>query len=513
MVKANRTQNTKRNIIAGLVTRILELVLPFIIRTIIIMKLGAEYTGLNSLFSSILQVLSVAELGFSSAITFALYAPVANDDFDAIRELLSLYRKIYRIVGSIILISGLLVCPFLKCLIHGSYPSDINIYILYLIYLSNTVISYYAFGYKNVILSVNQRNDIISNIASGISLLRGAIQITVLMLTNSFYLYIIFLPIFTLVSNILVSVMANKMFPEYYCVKKNTIYKLADISEQIKGVAIGRLSLVSRNAFDSIILSAVLGLTVSAIYSNYYYVFSAVSMMLVVILTGMSASVGNTLVLDGPDKVYKDHEKFDFYYEFLVAIATTSLFCLYQPFMRIWVGENLMFSNSTMILFCIYFYVNQLSQVRSVYSEAAGIWWKFKWITIGEMACNLLLNFVLGINFGVNGILFATIITAFVSSFILLSKITFETIFLKSPISYYLSNLKYAIITVLGSLLVGIIVKRIEVIGWGSLIVKCIVTVVAACGFYLTVYILVPRTRGYVLSGISQIISIRTKKQ
>ena len=505
MVRTSRTQNTKRNILAGFITRILDLIIPFLIRTIILVKLGVEYTGLNSLFSSILQVLSVAELGFSSAITFALYNPVANENYEAIRELLSLYRKIYRIVGSIILVGGLAVCPFLRLLIHGGYPAEMNIYLLYLIYLSNTVISYFAYGYKSIILSVNQRNDIVSNITSAISLVRGSIQIIVLLTTGNFYLYIIFLPVFTLVSNITVSVIAKRLYPEYYCVKENTLYKLSDISEQVKGVAIGKLSLVSRNSFDSIILSAVLGLTVSAVYSNYYYVFSSVSMMLAIILVGMSASVGNSLVLDDSNKICNDHNKFDFYYEFLVAIASTCLFCLYQPFMNLWAGKDLSFGKSTMILFCVYFYVNQLSQVRSVYSEAAGLWWKFKWITLGDMLGNLSLNFILGIRFGVNGILLASIITAFITSFILLSKITFDTLFKKSPREYYINNLKYAIVTLVGATTIGFFMEKIEANTWMGLIIKGFITLSFSVFFYLGVYLLDARTKKYVLSGVEQV--------
>ena len=162
----------------------------------------------------------------------------------------------------------------------------------------------------------------------------------------------------------------------------------------------------------------------------------------------MAASVGNSLSLNSIEKNEKDHIKFDFYYEVIVAFCTICLFMLYQPFMILWVGEDLTFPFATMILFCLYFYVNQLAQVRSVYSEAAGLWWHFRYLTVGEMVENLVLNIGLGYYFGVNGIIFATIITAFLGSFLGCSYITYKKLFECSPNEFYLNNLLYLIVTV-----------------------------------------------------------------
>ena len=124
----SRTKNTVRNIVTGALSKFVMLIFPFIIRTIIIRKLGSEYLGLSSLFTSILQVLNLAELGFSSAITFSMYKPLADNDKDMVCALLNMFKKIYRIVGVVIILIGLVLLPFLKSLIHGSYPEDINLY-------------------------------------------------------------------------------------------------------------------------------------------------------------------------------------------------------------------------------------------------------------------------------------------------------------------------------------------------------------------------------------------------
>lgn len=155
----SRTKNTVRNIGAGLINQVVSIILPFINRTIILWSLGVEFTGLSGLFSSILSVLGIAELGFNTAIVYSLYRPMSEHDENKICEIVSLFQKIYGIIGTIVLVLGMAIMPFLKYLIHGSYPNEINLYVVYFLYLLNSVISYYMFAYKECLLIADQRQD------------------------------------------------------------------------------------------------------------------------------------------------------------------------------------------------------------------------------------------------------------------------------------------------------------------------------------------------------------------
>lgn len=482
----NRTENTIRNLLYGIINKTVVLVLPFILRTIIIYKLSSEYLGIGSLFASILQVLSVSELGFASAISFSMYGPVARGEIDKVKQSVNLLKSIYRIVGLVILAGGTLLTPFLRYFIKGDVPNDLNIYILFIIYLSNTAMSYLCFGYKNSILSVYQRHDLISKTSILIELMKNAIQIAVLLLTSNYYLYAIVLPVSSLLSNIIIGRLTDKMYPELKPDSGISFRGLHEISKQIGGIAIGRISLMCRNSFDSIIISAVLGLSAVAIYSNYYIIFSSIGSFLSIILTSMAASVGNSLATKPVDQNESEHIRFDMFYEILVAFCTICLYSLYQPFMELWVGEKLMFPWHTMVLFCIYFYVNHLAQIRSVYSEAAGLWWHFRYLTVGELVANLVLNIGLGLKFGVNGVLFATIITAFLGSFIGCTCITYNKLFKKSPVKYFRNNLIYALITIFGCLLtssIGASIRINGILGFGIKLITCIII----SALYLTV--------------------------
>lgn len=495
----NRTENTIRNILFGIINKIVVILLPFIIRTIIIYKLGSEYLGIGSLFASILQVLSVTELGFASAISFTMYGPVARGELDKIKESLVLLRTIYKIIGFIILLIGLAITPFLHTLIKGDVPDGLNVYVLFLTYLANTVISYLFVGYKNSILSVYQRYDLISKTGIVVEISKNVLQIFVLLITANYYLYVVVIPLSTLCSNMIIGNLADKYYPELKTNSEFSLNGIKDISKQIGGIAIGRISLMCRNSFDSIIISAVLGLTTVAIYSNYYLIFSSVGGFIAIILTSMAASVGNGLATKSIEQNESEHIKFDMFYEIIVSFCTICLFCLYQPFMKIWVGEQLSFPYFTMTLFCIYFYINNLAQIRAVYSEAAGLWWHFKYLIIGEMISNLLLNIGLGIKFGVNGILLATIITAFFGSFVGCSYITYKHLFRTSPIRYFMNNFVYAVIAIAGCWLVSKIVSIVALTGFIGLIVKTGVCVISSTIYLMVVYLGNSKSRKMIL--------------
>ena len=505
----NRTTNTLKNIGFGFISKIVNLILPFIIRTVIIYKLGAEYTGLSSLFTSILQVLSVTELGFSSAIVYNLYKPISEGSKSDICEWLTLYRWVYHRVGWIILFAGLILTFFLNLVIKGDYPNDINIYVLFLIYLMNTVISYFAFSYKNVLLIGYQRRDILSNIEMAVSILRSVIQIIILVLFQNYYFFVMLIPLSTIILNIIVEIVTRVKFPDLVCgnfVDKN---RLKLISKQVTGVAIGRISLIARNSFDSIILSAVCGLTTVVVYSNYYFIFNAVGQILGVIISSMVASIGNSLVTESLQKNYEDHNKFDFIYMWIVGWCTICLFCLYQPFMKMWVGAELVAPNSTMYLFCIYFYVNQLAQIRSAYSEAAGLWWKFRYIVIAEMIANVVLNFVLGFYFEMNGILIATIVTSFFSSFVGISIIVFRDFFKKRYTGFFLNNLFYFCSTALALCITYFIIRHVYVEGLVGLLLKVIICGVSPNIVYSVIYLCIPRYKNIILWGIKNVSIIK----
>ena len=237
----SRTKNATRNIFSGLVNKIIMLLFPFIIRTIMIKKLGTEFLGLNSLFSSILQVLNLAELGFGSAVVFSMYKPIAEGDKKTICALLNLYKKIYKKIGIVIICISICIVPFLKYLINGSYPNSINLYVVFILYLSNTAITYMLFAYKSSILIAHQRSDIYNNILSFTYVVQYISQIVVIIIFKNYYLYLIVNILATILNNLIVNYIVNKNYPDYVCkgIINNDLKK--DIKRRVTGLMMQKI--------------------------------------------------------------------------------------------------------------------------------------------------------------------------------------------------------------------------------------------------------------------------------
>lgn len=488
-MKLERTKNAKKNIIVGMADKVICIVLPFFVKTIIINVVGADYLGLNSLFSSILQVLNLSELGFSSAVVYSMYKPIADGDTDAVCALLNLYRKVYRIIGCIIAAVGLGLMPFLPNLINGEVPNGLNLYILYILYLINTVSSYWLFAYKHSILQAHQRTDVESWVHLTTQVGVYVAQILVLCLAENYYLYVMAFPIFTVINNILVSIQVDKLYPQYSCMGKLDATTVSDIKRQIAGLMVSKICQTTRNSFDSIFISAFIGLTATAIYSNYYYIMNAVIMLLSVIGTSIVAGVGNSLVTESVEKNYNDLKKIDFLYMWISGWCAICLLCLYQPFMKMWVGDELMEPMIVVVLFCLYFYALKMGDMKSVYIQASGMWWQLRKRAIAETVANLVLNVLFVHWFGVAGIIAGTLISLLVISFGLGSHLVFKHYFKNGKLhSFFAYHTKYFLVTAVIAGITYVVTSRINISGIIGLLLKMCVCLVLPNILYTLIY-------------------------
>lgn len=449
----SRTKKSVKNMITGIGNKIVGILFPFLIRTVMIKRLGAEYLGLNTLFTSILHVLSLSELGIGSAMVYSMYRPMAENDTPKICALLTLYKRFYSIVGKIILLLGLVLLPFLKYFIKGSYPTDINIYILYLIYLFNTVISYFLFSYKKSILDAMQKASIENIIHTIISIAMYIIQLVALWFTKNYYVYIIFLPISTVALNIIRNVIITRKFPQYVCegeVEQNVKTEIYGKMKALIGHKIGSTVLWFA---DSIVISSFLGLNILAIYSNYYYIMNAIIGILAIVYNSILASIGNSLVTENIDKNYKDFITFTFANNWIVGFCAICLLCLYQPFMKVWMGTDMMFSNATTILFVCYFYFWLFNKIGNTYKNAAGMWKEDFWKPYVSSIVNLVLNIVLVQIIGIEGVLISTIFASVVIETPWETWVLYKILFKRSAKEYVCKLVLYLIVTILAGII------------------------------------------------------------
>lgn len=491
---ASRTKNTKRNIVSGLIKQVTVIVFPFLIRTIILYVLGAQYQGLNGLFTSIIQVLNLSDLGFTTAVTFILYKPIAENDHEALCAITAFFRNVYRIIGLVILTAGLAITPFLKFLISGDVPADINVYVLFLIYLFNTVISYWLFAYKGALFNAMQRSDVVSNVYTITNLFIKIIQVVLLLVVKNYYVYIVLLPLGTLANNLLLHFFSKTYFPEI--VPKGKIDKETkrNVIKQVKALFIGKFGSVARNSFDNIVISSMIGLVTVAIYDNYYSIFTALYGLLLVVTQAMQASVGNSLVKESVEKNYKDFNLFTFIFMWIIGWCTVCLFNLYQPFMLIWMrnDHDMLLSFSDMGLLTLYFYILNMNNTRNLYLEGNGLYHECRWWFLIEALGNLTLNFVLGYYLGVTGVILATIITIFSFNFVARTNVVFKHYFKFLPIRFYLSHSFYFVITAAACAATFALCRLIPLEGLLGFIAKAGVCLVVPNVVFLSCYFKLP---------------------
>jgi O-antigen/teichoic acid export membrane protein len=489
-VSTSRLFNAKRNVVSGVIKQLLGIVLSFTIRTVIIYTLGAEYQGLNGLFTSILQVLNLSDLGFSTAVTFILYKPIADEDSETICAIIAFLKKAYFIVGCVILGIGVVLIPFLPKLISGNYPNDINIYILFAIYLFNAVISYWLFAYKSTLLTAMQRDDVVSKVFMISSLSIKVVQLVLLFLFKNYYVFIVIMPIGSILNNLLLQIFSKKLFPQVKPIGKieNGIRK--ELVKQVKAVFVNRLSDIARNCFDDIIVSSFIGLVAVAAYDNYYYIYTAIIGIMSIIVHAIRASVGNSIVKESIEKNHNDLIKLTFIFMWVAGWFAICLLSLYQPFMAIWMKDKpeVILSDVNMTLFCVYFYCFCMTYTKGVYLEAKGLFWECRYLYVIEALGNLGLNLILGYFLGITGVLIATIITIVLFNFVGGTIVLFRFYFKTSKKEFYLLHLRCFILTAVNAIITSFVCSILPLDGIVGFIIKLIICLVMPNIIYILFY-------------------------
>ncbi len=454
--------NAKKNIAFGAINRIIVLVLPFMERTVIQTILGAQYLGLDSLFSSIIRVLSLTELGFSSAMVYNMYKPAADGDIQKMNALLNFYKIVYRTIGVCLLGIGLLLIPFLPRLIKGSYPSDINLISLYIIYLINTALSYFLYAYLTSVLVVNQREDVRSIVNSGVRIGLTISQILALFVTRNYYFFAILMVVFTFINNLWLAWRVKTIFPQYQPRGTISDKDKNDIKKLVAGTFVQQACAVTRNSLDSVCISAFLGLTLTAIYNNYYMILTGITTFVGVFTASFIGGVGNHVATKSVKENFEEMKNLDFVYIWISGWCAICLLCMYQPFMKIWMGSIMLLPITSVALFCGYFYLLKLGDIRSMYNSANGLWWEQRYRAIGETIMNLILNITLGRLFGVNGIIFATMLSLFICNYIWSTGITFRLYFtIRRRKDYYIYQVKQSAVIGIVALCTYIICSQV----------------------------------------------------
>ncbi|XJV96793.1 lipopolysaccharide biosynthesis protein [Haloimpatiens lingqiaonensis] len=439
----SRLKCTAKNIFFGYVSSIISLLLGFISRTIFIKILSTTYLGVNGLFINVLGVLSFAELGIGTAMNYSLYKPVAEKDIEKLKSLMDFYKIAYRVIALVVTIIGLTLLPFLKYIVKD--PGNVgNISVYYLIFLFNTVTSYFV-SYKFSLVNAEQKNYIFSNINTITSFVTVIMQIITLILFKNFLYYLLVAAVIGLIQKIFINRYLNKKYP--YLLDKNTkkITKeeLKPIKTNVIALIWHKIGEISIYQTDNIVISTFINVTTVGIISNYNLLITSVSTFITIIFNSAIASLGNLMATEDVSKQYNTFKVYRFAAFWLYGFSSIAFYILLSPFITLWIGSEMIISDFTVLLIMInYYMVGHRICINNIKS-AGGIFDQDKYVALLQGVVNLVVSIIMVKLIGLPGVYIGTIMSGILAT-VIKPIIVYKYAFQKDVRYYFIDGLKFA---------------------------------------------------------------------
>ncbi|MBQ9538285.1 MAG: hypothetical protein IJU95_03355 [Treponema sp.] len=456
-----RQSHSIRNAFWSVMFTLVSTLMGFVIRTLLIKKIGAEYLGLSGLCQSILGTLNLAELGMDTALSFNLYKPFAEGDRQQVNALLALYQRLYKIIALVILALGLAVLPFLRGLIEGEPPAGLNIHLVFVMYLLDTVFSYLLYPPRRPLVIVSQQFSIHQKILLLNFAFLYSAQIFCLFFLENYLFFTFCFPIFSIIGSILYRLVTDRKFPEYKAEGELDKGFYAPFIKRVSGVAIARLRNASRSYIDVIFISSFLGLILEAKYNVYIMILIIPQSVIGIIISSIKGSIGNYFAVETEERKYGLFDILSLMFFWLAAFCATCLACLYQPFIKLWLGEGMLLPLSSALAAAILFFISTIASMLEMTKDITGIYWENRWTPIVEMIVNIVLDIICIRLWGVQGVLFATAFSIGIITLPSDAHVLFKHYFKKPPARYIVKYLFFTVLAAAAALATYIICSRI----------------------------------------------------
>lgn len=447
----SRVRNSFLNILAGIAGTIISSILAFIVRTVFIRVLGETYLGFNGLYTNILTVLSLAELGVGSSIAYLMYKPLAENDGEKLAQVVQFYKKIYRVIGLIILILGLCLVPFLPVIVNLKNTEHLNYTVLYLLYLADTVSTYLFFAYKRGVLVADQKVYIANIFDVIITTILSILQIISLLVFGDFYVYIILKIAKNLALNLVTSVKVDKMYPSIHKFKEVPPLPKAErqvVWKNVYATSVRQIFNELMNSTDNIVISIVLGIVMVGKYSNYAYILSIVYIFFGGIFNPIQASIGNLSLSASLEKKNEIFNRLRFVNFFFLSFCSSCFLVLVNPFITIWIGESYTLSFAGVIAIVGMLFVRQTGNCTTIFRLGEGYFRDYHVSPLIAGILNLVVSVVLVNYIGIAGVFIGTMV-GFGFQFVLVDTVVTYKKVLNRPLSeFYFKWLQTIVLTV-----------------------------------------------------------------
>ena len=437
----SRTKNTAKNIFFSIAGQLIKELLAFLVRTVFIRTLSVEYLGVNGLFTNILSILSLAEMGVGSALVFSMYKPMAEHDEKKLQMYMAVYKRVYTSIGLFVLGLGIVLTPFLSYFMKER-PDIPNLELIYILYVLNTGATYF-FAYKGSIFNADQRNFIVTNNTALFTVIQSFVRIVILLVTRNFIAYLFFSILVVYIQNFVISKKADRAYPfiKEKCKEKLPKEEAKKLKKDIFALMLHKIGAVILSSSDNIILSKFVGILSVGLYSNYSMLIIAVKSTLEMILNGLSTSVGNLCAKESKEKSYQVFNIVLMVNIWIVAFCAICLYLLLEPFISIWLGDSYLLSDSAVIAIVISFYVQVTMRTCEMFRMGYGLFWRDRYAPVIQCLVNIIVSIALTQVYGITGIFVGTSIALLTTKWwitpFVLFKYGFGTPFIKYFLKYF----------------------------------------------------------------------------
>lgn len=483
MNNQSRETNSIRNAVIGMINQITILFLNLVSKTIFIKCLGAQFLGLNGLFTNIFMLFSFAEFGISSAMMYSLYEPIAQKDEKKISGLYCYFAKLYKYMALLVTIVGVLLIPFLKLIVKTNEPIP-NLVLYYILFLINTVI-FNMFIYKSYLIIADQKKYIISIYQLFFELFGFSIQVLILILTKSYLLFLISIIMKSLLSNLCIGKKVKKIYKFIEEEEPINEVEKKKIFVNIKDLFIYKFSRVLITGTDNIIISTLVGTVWVGYYSNYDLIVTGVISLITMLFSAVSASLGNFIVEKNSNNQYKIFNIIQMVNTWVVGFTTTCLIILFQDFITLWIGKEFLFNNSIVLIIVINYFLAASRISTKVFREAAGMFSKIKYVMGLTAIINIILSIILGKLFGIGGVFIATIIAVLSTYYWYEPKVLIETQFGCSSRQYFINQGKGILLVIISVILTYLCTSFLKEVSIVNFIMKAIICCFVSNIFYV----------------------------
>lgn len=485
----SRVGSTMKNVFAAWGGQALYAIGSFSVRAVLVAQLAQVYVGLESLFSSILTILSLADLGVGSAIVFALYEPLANDDKETVKSLMRLFKRVYIAIGLVIILLGTLIAPNVEMLL-GSDPPDIGyLKIYFLCFVLNTGVSYF-FSYKGSLIIADQKSYVVYFVQYSVMILMCVAQIAVLLLTGSYLLFLTCMIGSTLLQNIIIVLVANKRYPylKEKDVKPVDRQLINDIKKNVAGLMMHKVAGAASTPASNLIITNFVSLAATSLYGNYLLVVNALTNVLSKVFDSVVASVGNLGVLESKERQREVFDTTLFVNAFLFSVVSTGFLCCVNSFIVALFGAEWQFDVVTTSLIVLLFYVKGMRSASLSFTSAYGLYWYTRWKAVLEAVFLPLLALVLVFPLGINGVLLGCIISSLCISSVYegwaVCRYAIEV-----PLRSYMLKLgKYMLFSLVVMFSLFVLCEMVPLTSWSGFFVKGLIGVSVSVVLWILVY-------------------------